>query len=225
MRFPSRQSRTDWLLHSVRKGVAKVRLILIRHGETLWNAVHRFQGFSDIELSPKGICQAQLLAASLKGEILTAIYTSPLKRARQTAQIIAEHHDCPLMVEEGLKEINQGQLEGLTGEDLRRNFPDFLKRWIQAPGSVRLPEGESLEELQQRAWAAIERIIGNHGVGTVLAVAHSFVNLTVICKVLEISLNQLRRLRQDAAAKNIIEFSERGIVLRCFNDTCHMGAN
>lgn len=124
-----------------------MRLILVRHGETLWNAIHRFQGFSDIELSPKGITQARLLAISLRGESLTAIYTSPLKRARQTAEIIAQYHDCPLIVDEGLKEINQGQLEGLTGEDLRRDFPDFLRRWIQDPGNIHLPHGESLEEV------------------------------------------------------------------------------
>jgi len=202
-----------------------MRLILIRHGETLWNAIHRFQGISDIELSPKGMTQARLLAASLKGEGFSAIYSSPLKRARQTAEIIAEYHDCPLIVEEGLKEINQGKLEGLTGEDLRRDFPDFFKSWMEDPGRVPLPQGESLGEVQKRAWSAIERMARKNTGATVLAVAHSFVNLTIICRILELPLNQLRRLRQDATAKNVIEFSDRGAVLRCFNDTCHLAEN
>jgi len=130
-----------------------VRLILVRHGETPWNEVHRFQGISDIELSPKGTSQAKSLAESLKREPLEAIYTSPLIRARQTAEQIARYHDCPLVIDEGLKELNQGQLEGLTVEDLRRDYAVFLKKWMKNPGSTRLPQGESLGHLQKRAWS------------------------------------------------------------------------
>jgi broad specificity phosphatase PhoE len=202
-----------------------MRLVLIRHGETLWNAIHKFQGISDIELSPKGITQARSLAASLKSEGFSAIYSSPLKRARQTAEIIAEYHECPLTIEEGLKEINLGQLEGLTGEDLRRDFPDFFKNWMQDPGRVPMPQGESLKEVQERAWSAIEKMARKNAGVTVLAVAHSFVNLTIISRILELPFNQLRRLRQDATAKNVIEFSERGAVVHCLNDTCHMVEN
>jgi broad specificity phosphatase PhoE len=202
-----------------------VRLILIRHGETLWNETQKFQGFSDIELSFKGKSQAQSLAESLRGETLAAIYTSPLIRARQTAELIARYHDCPVIIEEGLKELNQGLLEGLTAEDLRRGYPEFLKNWIQRPESTHLPQGESLGDLQRRAWDSIERIIREYPEGTVVVVAHSFVNLTILCRVLEIPLNHFRRFRQDATGKNIIEFSERGAFIRCLNDTCHLAEN
>lgn len=199
-----------------------MRLILIRHGETLWNETHRFQGFSDIELTSRGWSQAHSLAESLKEETIAAIYSSPLIRARQTAECITLSHDCPVFIEEGLKELNQGRLEGLTAEDLRRDYPDFLKQWFQEPGLLKLPQGESLADLQRRAWAVIERIVERHPDDVVVAVAHSFVNLTILCRVLEIPLNHFRRLRQDAAAKNIIEFSERETVLCCLNDTCHL---
>ena len=202
-----------------------MRLILIRHGETLWNETHKFQGFSDIALSPKGRSQAQSLAESLKAETLAAIYTSPLIRARLTAEKIARYHDCPVVIDEGLKELNQGQLEGLTAEDLRRGYPEFLKNWIQEPESTPLPQGESLGHLQRRAWDSIERIIRKHPEGTVVVVAHSFVNLTILCRILEIPLNHFRRFRQDATGKNIIEFSERGAIVRCLNDTCHLVEN
>jgi broad specificity phosphatase PhoE len=199
-----------------------MRLVLIRHGETRWNETHKFQGVSDIELSPKGKSQAQSLAESLKGETLVAIYTSPLIRARQTAEQIARYHACPVIIDEGLKELNQGQLEGLTGEDLRRGYPGFLKKWLQDPERTSLPQGESLGDLQRRAWASIERIMGEYPEGTVVVVAHSFVNLTILCRVLEIPLRHFRHFRQDATGKNIIEFSERGAVLHCLNDTCHL---
>lgn len=202
-----------------------MRLILVRHGETLWNELRRFQGFSDIELSPKGLEQARSLAESLKKESLEAIYSSSLLRARQTAAEIARYHDCPLVCEEGLKELNQGDLEGLTVEDLKQKYADFYTHWICQPESIQLPRGESLGELQQRTWASMEKIIMKHPEGTVVAVAHSFVNLTILCRVLEIPLAHFRRFRQDAAAKNIIEFSERGPVLRCWNDICHLNEN
>ncbi len=202
-----------------------MELILVRHGETSWNETHKFQGFSDIELSSKGKSQAESLAESLKGQALEAIYTSPLIRAQQTAEQIARYHDCPVILDEGLKELNQGQLEGLTVEDLRQGYPEFLRRWIQEPGSTHLPKGESLGELQRRAWAAIEQILRKHPEGTVVVVGHSFVNLTILCRVLEVPLNYFRRFRQDPTGKNVIEFSERGAVLRCLNDTCHLAAN
>lgn len=199
-----------------------MRLILVRHGETSWNETHKFQGFSDIELSSKGKSQAQSLAESLKGQALEAIYTSPLIRAQQTAKQIARYHGCPVILDEGLKELNQGQLEGLTAEDLRQGYPDFLRRWIQEPELTHLPKGESLGELQRRAWKAIEQILRKHPEGTVLVVGHSFVNLTILCRVLEVPLNYFRRFRQDPTGKNVIEFSERGAVLHCLNDTCHL---
>ena len=202
-----------------------MRLILIRHGETLWNETQKFQGFSDIALSARGRPQVQSLAESLKAETLAAIYTSPLIRARLTAEEIARYHDCPVVVDEGLKELNQGQLEGLTTEDLKRGYPEFLKNWIQEPESTPLPQGESLGDLQRRAWDSIEKIVKKYPEGTVVVVAHSFVNLTILCRVLEIPLNHFRRFRQDATGKNIIEFSERGPVVRCLNDTCHLGEN
>ncbi len=202
-----------------------MRLILVRHGETLWNETHKFQGFSDIELSSKGKSQAQSLAESLKDETLEAIYTSPLIRAQQTAEQIARYHKCPVILDEGLKELNQGQLEGLTVEELRQGYPEFLRRWIQEPESANLPEGESLGELQRRAWAAIERILRKHPEGTVVVVGHSFVNLTILCRVLEIPLNYFRRFRQAPTGKNVIELSERGAVLCCLNDTCHLTGN
>jgi len=199
-----------------------MRLILIRHGETRWNETKRFQGISDIELSAKGQTQARSLAQSLRNEPLTAIYTSPLIRARQTAECIAQHHDCPLLVDEGLQELNQGQLEGLTGEELRRDFPDFIPQWIKEPGTTVLPGGESLGELQNRAWAVMEKLIRKHSEDTIAVVAHSFVILTILCRVLELPLQAFRRFRQDPTAKNVLEFTERGMILRCLNDTCHL---
>ena len=199
-----------------------LKLILARHGQTVWNEHGRFQGFSDVELSAEGRQQAQSLAKSLKGLKLAGIYTSPLTRARETAAIVAQYHDCALRVEEGLKELNQGELEGLTSQDLMGKYPDFLKKWTAEPGTLRLPKGESLKDLQDRAWASVERIIKRHGEGNVMIVAHNFVNRVILCRILSMALNDFRSMRQDAGATNIIEFTGRGPVLTRLNDTCHL---
>ncbi|MCX5906929.1 MAG: histidine phosphatase family protein, partial [Deltaproteobacteria bacterium] len=103
-----------------------MRFILIRHGETRWNELRRFQGLSDIELSPKGKRQAENLAESMRWEKIQALYTSPLLRARQTAEEIACFHNCSVAIDDRLKELNLGKLEGLDSLELKKRYPDFL---------------------------------------------------------------------------------------------------
>lgn len=197
-------------------------LLLIRHGETAWNETKRFQGISDIPLSARGMAQAEALSRSLKKERLAAIYTSPLIRARQTAACLARRRSCSPVVIEDLKELNQGRLEGLTGEDLRRDFPDFLSRWVRAPGRTVLPGGESLGEVQRRVWKVIEDLVRKHPEEKIAVVAHSFVILAILCRALGMPLKAFRRFRLEPTAKSVLEFSERGVILRCLNDTCHL---
>jgi broad specificity phosphatase PhoE len=127
-----------------------MKLILIRHGETLWNKEGRIQGTSDIELSAVGIEQARLLALSLKDHPIGAIHASPLKRALQTAQIINEHHHKEIQTHPDLMEMDQGDFEGFSFKELMACEKDFLNKWIADPASVRMPNGESLADYQQR---------------------------------------------------------------------------
>lgn len=199
-----------------------MRLFLIRHGETWWNEIHKFQGSSDVELSPQGWRQAQKLALSLKDEPIAKIYTSPLKRAQQTAAEVAKCHHCSITILDELRELHQGHLEGLSGEEFMQKYPNFLKEWLKNPAGIKLPGGESLRELQQRAWQAVERIIKENISATVVAVAHNFVNIVILCKILGISLNNFRCLKQDPTAKNLLEFSKKGTFVHLLNDTCHL---
>jgi len=199
-----------------------VRLILIRHGETLWNEEDRCQGFSDIELNSKGREQAQLLALALKEEPFKAIYSSPLKRAYETARVISQFHNLNVEVDVDLKELNMGRMEGLTVKELLARYPDFMREWAHRPAALVLPEGESLAQLQERAWQAIERIYKAHPGETVGVVAHHFTILTLICKAIHLELSHFRRLRQDIASKTLLEVGERGSVLTCLNDTHHL---
>lgn len=200
-----------------------MKIYLIRHGETAWNLERRCQGFSDIELNLKGLEQAKKIANSLKNKTVTAVYSSPLKRARQTAEAIATLHGLEIILEDGLKEINQGIFEGVVYEELRKNYKDILQKWFDDPCNLQIPEGESLKVVQERAWKCMEKIIGSHEKGeTLVIVSHNLTILTIICRLLNLDLKHFRRLRKDVAAKTLIEVTQHHPVLVELNDTSHL---
>lgn len=197
---------------------------LIRHGETDWNVERRCQGFSDIELNATGRRQAEATARHLSNTKLDAIYSSTLKRAYETAQIIAQHHDAPVQATDALRELNQGEFEGLELTDLVANHGDFLERWLREPADVRVPGGESLREMQNRAWPALEEIVEKHSDGNVVVVGHNLCNMALLCRIMNLDLSDFRRIHQDVGGINVVEFGGRWphpVVLR-LNDTCHL---
>lgn len=198
-----------------------MRLILARHGQTLWNQERRAQGLSDVELSPEGQRQAQRLAQALKEEPIEAVYASPLRRALDTAQAIATQHDLEVHLDPRFQEMHLGDMEGLTGEQMRARHPELLHQWGLAPAEVRMPGGETLAELQERMWAAIQDVLSRHQ-GQVVAVSHNFAILTVLCRAIGLDLDQFRRLRMETAATATLDFGPLGPVLLSLNETCHL---
>ena len=197
-----------------------VKLILVRHGQTLWNREKRVQGVSDIALSNRGSAQASSLARSLRGEKINTIISSPLKRAVQTAEAINRFHHLPIEPEKDLMELNMGDFEGMALQEMMKNHGDFLKRWAEDPASVVMPGGESLSELQKRAWGVVERIAVKSG--TTLLAAHNFTLMTILCKIKEMDLSHIRQVHVDVASKTLVEFKNgRGNVV-FFNDIDHL---
>ncbi len=201
-----------------------LRVFLVRHGQTDWNKIHRFQGQPGVRLNKTGRAQAEALALSLREEALTVIYSSPLARAVETAEAINRYQGVPIERRDGLMEMNLGDFEGFQSTLLREEHPEFFDSWSKDPASVRMPHGETLLEVQQRAWAVVEEIAGAHAEGSVLLCGHHFVNLTILCKVVGLDLNHFRRLRQAPGAINIIERGGGRYSLVCINDTCHLKA-
>ncbi len=199
-----------------------MRLILVRHGETLWNRENRILGHTEIELTEKGRRQAERLALAIKDKRATAIYTSPLRRARETTDEIARFHRLEVIPDDALKELDAGELDGLTFDEVMKRYGDFLKQWLEDIPSLRMPGGESLAELNERAWSAVERIVNHHPDGEVILVSHSFVLMSIISRALGMSLSNSRRLRLTVASISILDFGQRGISLLQFNDTCHL---
>lgn len=201
-----------------------MRLYLVRHGETEWNAEGRAQGRSDIGLSETGLRQAKTLAHVLEQEPITGVYSSPMQRAHATATIIATPHGLPVMVRSGLNELDQGDLEGLRQEELRERYPELLRRWVAGDTSIKLPGGESMQELQSRVWTAVQDILVQHQANAVAVVSHNLAILAYICKALGVPLSVFRRLRQQTGSLSLFEVNDGHHTLVRFNDVCHYGA-
>jgi broad specificity phosphatase PhoE len=200
-----------------------MKLILVRHGETRWNRENRVVGSADIGLNDEGRKQVKRLALVLKGERVDAIYSSPLSRAWETAQEIARFHDGQVKADDAFKEMDAGELDGLTYEEMRVRYGEFIKQWLRDPASLTMPGGESLAGVQERAWLAVERMREKHPDDAVMVVSHNFVILCIICKALGLDLGQFRRLRLNLASISILNIGQRGTSLILFNDTCHLG--
>jgi broad specificity phosphatase PhoE len=197
-----------------------MQLILIRHGETLWNKEGRVQGTSDVELSNAGIKQAKLLALSLKDHPLEAIHASPLKRACQTAEIINEFHRLDIQLHRGLMEMDQGDFEGFSFKELMTGKKEFLQKWISNPASVKMPNGESLAELQNRAWRAMEEIISKSQ--NAMVVSHNFTIAAILCRLRKISLSDFRNACVDTASKTVVRLGNEEAIIDLLNDRSHL---
>jgi broad specificity phosphatase PhoE len=207
-----------------------LKLILVRHGETHWNRDGLVQGAdSDIELNDTGLEQARRLAAFFKDEPIAAVLASPLRRATATAEAIASQHQLPVETDEGLKELKVGDLEGTSISNLPTTFSRFLLKWWQDGEAMRLPNGESLVELQQRVWNAIEGVLERHRTSSdlnrdgtaVVVVSHYFVTLAIILKALDLPLEYFIKFRLDLGGVSILEFRDYGARLLTFNDTSY----
>lgn len=197
-----------------------MRLTLVRHGETLWNRERKIQGITDVGLTELGFEQAKKLSISLQNEKFDSIITSPLKRAYDTALAIGKYHALPITVENDLHELNVGEFEGKSFPELRLKYPDFLNQWMLDHATTVLPQGESLQEVQNRVWPVIKEITKTYRNSVV--VSHSFVITTILCKAQNLSLAHSKNLRIGVASKTILEFENGSVNVIEFNDTSHL---
>jgi alpha-ribazole phosphatase len=198
------------------------RLLLVRHGQTGWNAERRFQGQSDRPLNPRGRWQAEWLRQRLAAEALEAIYASDLQRAWDTAEAIAEPHDLAVRSEPRLREMHFGQWEGLTYAEIRKQDRQALDSWEADPLSVAPPGGESVGQLAARVQAALDGIVGAHADGTVLLVAHGGALQVLLCLAFGLSPHRYWQFRLDPAGLSELYIYTVGPILTLLNDTHHL---
>jgi broad specificity phosphatase PhoE len=202
-----------------------VSLLLVRHGQSLWNEVRRFQGSTDVPLSDLGRRQARALGPALRRYRLAAVYVSPLQRARETAALALggagagdRGNGEPVPVDD-LRELCLGDWEGCTVEEIRARDGDPYAAWVRSPLDRPPPRGEPLPEVQARVREALARIAAAHDPrDDVLVVTHGGVISVHACDLLGCSLNELWRLRVDNASITVV----RPPRLVSLNDTRHL---
>jgi broad specificity phosphatase PhoE len=188
-----------------------VRIILIRHGATDWNLQGRCQGATDRPLCELGVRQAKEIAATLSTESVRAVYSSNLTRARHTAELISQPHRLQVMTEEDIRELDHGELEGLTFTEIKENYPGFIDRWRTEPAEIQVPGGEKLIEVAERAWAGLNRIAQRHQLGeTVVVVSHNFPILGIVCRITGTQLNRYRTFHLDPCGVTRLGHSGNG---------------
>ena len=200
------------------------RLLLVRHGETELQSSLRYWGKTDVALGPTGLHQAEQLRDRLAMERIDAIYSSELKRASDTAGIIAARHNQKVTTCPELREVDFGRLEGLEFNEIHNQFPEVEQMWLTRNPALIYPDGESLQDFETRV-ATFETRLKNHRVDeTILIVAHAGVLRTLICQLLGLGMNNHWNLKVDLASLSIIEIYPEINILCLMNDVSHLMA-
>ncbi len=202
----------------------KTTLLVVRHAQTLSNITGRYMGWIDEDLSEEGVWQAEQLCQRLRHWSIAAVYSSPLKRAFRTAEIVALPHSLSVQRLDELGEIRIGAWEGMFAEEIAANFPSLWRAWKTDPSGMQPPGGESLTQVQQRAVAALENIAQSNQGQQVLMVTHDVVVRLLVAYCLRVSPSIYRRLEVGNASLTVIQVRDDKCRLRLLNDTGHLGS-
>lgn len=198
------------------------RIILIRHGETAWNADTRIQGQLDIGLNGRGLQQAERTGAALADEVIDAVVSSDLSRARQTAEPIAARHRLPMALHTGLRERGFGAFEGLTWAEIDTRWPDQALAWRRRVPDFAPEGGESLITFRQRVVAAADALARQHLGRQVVWVAHGGVLDVLYREATRLPLDAPRTWALDNAQINRLLWTPQGFGLVGWGDRRHL---
>jgi broad specificity phosphatase PhoE len=176
------------------EGHIMLRLILIRHGETEWNVEGRYQGQADPPLNAKGRRQARALAGKLRGAGLGLLIASPLKRAAETAQILAELLELTVYLDDRLMEIHQGDWQTRLRAEIAGQYPELFRRWESEPWQVTPPNGENLRQVQKRVNAFLDEILQRYPDSCIGIVTHRIPIALIKMRFQDLDANIVRNL-------------------------------
>ena len=201
-----------------------LRLYLIRHGEIEGTADGILVGRTDAPLSKRGLEQARQMAERLSTTQLSAVYSSDLKRARKTAEIVANRSNLEIQASSGWREIDMGEWEGRTVAALYRDAPQLVGQLFNDPASFEYPQGESFAAFIARVNTALDQLLSIHGSGEVVLVAHGGVCRTIIGTALGIPAKNWLRLAQDYGCLNVIDWYNGNPLLQLLKSGSRAGA-
>ena len=199
------------------------RIIAIRHGETAWNADSRIQGQRDVGLNETGRWQARRVGEALVGEEISAVYSSDLGRAEQTAESIAEATGVPVVSTQGLRERRFGLFEGMTFQEIHDNWPEHAQNWRRRIPEWQPPEGgESLIELRERVERTMADLAARHPGEQIVIVAHGGVLDALYRIATGQEVNSPRTWELPNGAINRLLWTPQGFTLVGWSDTQHL---
>jgi alpha-ribazole phosphatase len=205
-----------------KQGTSTMKLLLVRHGLTDWNIAQRFQGHTDVPLNEAGRRQAEALANRLAGASIDAIYASDLKRAGETARIIAARHSCAVTTDPRLRELGFGRWEGATYDEIQQRDPAALTRWETNVQDVSPPGGETLNQLAQRVRSILADLRRMHAEETTLLVAHGGSLQVLLCLALGLPIGMYWQFHIASASLSEVICTPSGGTLDLLNDSCHL---
>lgn len=196
-----------------------MKIMMVRHGETAWNAEGRFQGKTDTPLSLRGEQQAENTALALRHQKIDAIYTSPLSRAMSTARKIAAFHDLPFIVDDRLTEIDFGEWDGHTHQEIARLWPEQYRKFMECPYHAEFPGEGSMENGYDRAHSFTQEIVEKYGESdqTVLLVGSSSILKLCIFSLLQMDISMFEKIEIKNAAVTTLRRSASDFVLETLN--------
>jgi alpha-ribazole phosphatase len=187
--------------------VSATRVIFVRHAEPDASALGRCYGRLDVELSEEGRRHAGALGTALAGFSVRALYSSPLRRAEETARLIGARLDLEPRIHPGLTEIDFGELEGRTYDEIAASEPELYRLWMERPTTVRFPGGESYAELSARVGDVLAEIRREHGGSVVAVVAHGGVIRAMLALALGLRDDEVFKIPQNYGGISIVDWS------------------
>jgi broad specificity phosphatase PhoE len=189
-------------------------IILVRHGQTEWNRVERFRGRADVPLNKTGLAQAEATGLRILGEWQpSVVYSNPLSRAVKTAEAIAKHFDLSVQIHPDLADIDYGEWQGLTPNEVQDRWPAELQAWYQQPDQAIIPGGETLAQLRSRSMRAVNELSARHAEQTIVLVEHTVINHIILLGVLGLGNERFWHIKQDTCAINVFEAEKGDFVL------------
>lgn len=199
------------------------RIIFVRHGQTEWNVLGKFQGQTDVKLTPLGLKQAQKAAAWLADEKIAAVYASDLERSMHTAACIAALHNLKVQPLKQVREIFFGDWEGMRYDEIEKRWPKEIKQLFHEAGKLRIPHGETFQAVIDRAIPAIDTLAKQHQNKTIVLVSHGAALRSILGYYMHIPLDYIWSIRQDNTAINRLFFGDDGrVIVELLNSTVHL---
>ncbi len=197
-------------------------LILIRHGETHHNRDKRYQGHQDTSLTREGKRQTREIALRLRDEPLDAIYSSDLKRTKYMAEIINSYHSLKINILPELREIDFGDWEGKTHDEIQGEWRGLLDEWEREPSKIKIPRGESIKDLAERVRFTIKKIISNHPDQRIAIVTHGGPIRIILMDALGLGTDDWWKMITSNGGISIIEYQSKKAKVLLQNDTSHL---